>query len=105
MQVVSVKWQKWRTIYVVVYNPTNMPEPDRIDYMEEPVVKATIMLPKDYVGNIMELCQERRGALTHQGLRDIIILVVFGASLDNEGHNLVEPSHLNESLDFIAHPS
>ncbi len=42
-------------------NPTNMPPIDTIDYMEEPVVKATIMLPKDYVGNIMELCQDRRG--------------------------------------------
>ena len=42
-------------------NPTNMPGPDSIDYMEEPIVKATIMLPKEYVGNIMELCQDRRG--------------------------------------------
>ncbi len=42
-------------------NPTNMPSPDTIDYMEEPIVKATIMLPKEYVGNIMELCQDRRG--------------------------------------------
>ena len=42
-------------------NPTNMPDVSEIDYMEEPMVKATIMLPKDYVGNIMELCQDRRG--------------------------------------------
>jgi GTP-binding protein LepA len=42
-------------------NPTNMPPVVEIDYMEEPVVKATIMLPTDYVGGIMELCQERRG--------------------------------------------
>ena len=42
-------------------NPTNMPDPSLIEYMEEPMVNATIMLPKDYVGNIMELCQERRG--------------------------------------------
>jgi GTP-binding protein LepA len=45
-------------------NPTNMPPVDTIDYMEEPIVKATIMLPKEYVGNIMELCQERRGEYT-----------------------------------------
>ena len=42
-------------------NPTNMPSPDAIDFMEEPIVKATIMLPKEFVGNIMELCQDRRG--------------------------------------------
>ncbi len=42
-------------------NPTNMPDIASIDYMEEPMVKASIMLPKDYVGNIMELCQDRRG--------------------------------------------
>jgi GTP-binding protein LepA len=42
-------------------NPTNMPSPAEIDYMEEPVVKAGIMTPTDYVGPIMELCQNRRG--------------------------------------------
>lgn len=44
-----------------VDNPSNLPDGSEIDYMEEPVVKATIMVPKDYVGNVMELCQERRG--------------------------------------------
>ena len=42
-------------------NPTNMPDPSEIEYIEEPMVKATIMLPKEYVGNIMEVCQDRRG--------------------------------------------
>ena len=42
-------------------NPTNLPEPTEIDYMEEPVVKASIISPTDYVGAIMDLCQERRG--------------------------------------------
>lgn len=44
-----------------VSNPTNLPPAQEINYMEEPVVKAVIMTPKDYVGSIMELCQERRG--------------------------------------------
>ena len=42
-------------------NPTNMPEPSEIDYMEEPIVRAAILSPKEYVGSIMELCQDRRG--------------------------------------------
>ena len=42
-------------------NPTNLPEPTEIDYMEEPIVKASIISPTDYVGAIMELCQDRRG--------------------------------------------
>ncbi|MGN0496109.1 MAG: translation elongation factor 4 [Lachnospiraceae bacterium] len=42
-------------------NPSNLPDPSRIDYMEEPFVSAEIMVTKDYVGAIMQLCQERRG--------------------------------------------
>lgn len=46
---------------VVIDNPTNLPDPAEIDFMEEPVVAASVMSPTDFVGNIMELCQERRG--------------------------------------------
>lgn len=46
---------------VKVENPSKMPPPGKIDHLEEPFVKATIMVPKDFVGSIMELCQERRG--------------------------------------------
>ncbi len=42
-------------------NPSNLPDPTMIDYMEEPIVNAEIMVTKDFVGSIMELCQERRG--------------------------------------------
>ena len=42
-------------------NPSNLPDPSQIDYMEEPFVSAEIMVTKDYVGAIMNLCQERRG--------------------------------------------
>ncbi|MGI6084388.1 MAG: translation elongation factor 4 [Acetivibrionales bacterium] len=42
-------------------NPTNMPDTTEIEKMEEPIVNATIMSPTEFVGNIMELCQERRG--------------------------------------------
>lgn len=47
---------------LLIDNPTNLPSPSEIDYMMEPIVKASIMTPKEYVGSIMELCQERRGA-------------------------------------------
>ncbi len=42
-------------------NPSNLPDPSAIDYMEEPVVSAEIMVTTEYIGSIMELCQERRG--------------------------------------------
>lgn len=42
-------------------NPTNLPEPTEIDSMEEPIVKASVIAPTEYVGSIMDLCQERRG--------------------------------------------
>ena len=42
-------------------NPSNLPDPSQIDYMEEPIVSAEIMVTSDYVGAIMGLCQERRG--------------------------------------------
>ncbi|NLC67203.1 MAG: elongation factor 4 [Clostridiaceae bacterium] len=49
------------TIYID--NPTNMPPVTEIEKMEEPIVNASIMTPQEYVGNIMELSQERRGVL------------------------------------------
>ena len=42
-------------------NPSNLPDPSEIDYMEEPVVDAEIMVTSEYVGAVMDLCQERRG--------------------------------------------
>lgn len=44
-----------------VDNPTNLPPTVEIDYMEEPIVTASIMVPSDFLGSVMELCQERRG--------------------------------------------
>ena len=50
---------------LMVHNPSNLPDPLEIDHIEEPIVKADIMIPKEYVGNIMEICQERRGRMIH----------------------------------------
>ncbi len=46
---------------VKVDNPSDLPDPQKIDSVEEPYVKATMMAPNDYVGTIMELCQQKRG--------------------------------------------
>ncbi len=48
-----------------IENPSNLPNPTLYDHLEEPMVKATIMLPKEYVGSIMSLCQDRRGTMDH----------------------------------------
>ncbi|PAB58944.1 translation elongation factor 4 [Anaeromicrobium sediminis] len=46
---------------LMIQNPTNLPPTEEIAFMEEPIVDAKIMIPNDYVGNVMELCQDRRG--------------------------------------------
>ena len=46
---------------IELYNPSDLPPQTDIAYIEEPIVKAEILTPKDYVGNIMEICQNRRG--------------------------------------------
>ncbi|MDM5156517.1 elongation factor 4 [Bacillus sp. DX1.1] len=46
---------------MIVDNPSNMPDPQTIDRVEEPFVKATVMVPNDYVGAVMEICQGKRG--------------------------------------------
>jgi len=53
-----------------ISNPTNLPPMQEIDYMEEPMVNADIMLPTQFVGNIMELCQERRGVYKNMQYMD-----------------------------------
>ena len=44
-----------------LYNPADLPKPQEISFIEEPIMKAEIMLPKEFVGNVMEVCQNRRG--------------------------------------------
>ena len=51
-------------VQIKVDNPLNYPSPNFIEIAEEPYVKATILCPTDYVGNIMDLCQDRRGEYT-----------------------------------------
>ena len=75
----SVIYKVYKTNGEMVWvdNPTNLPDPAEIDYMEEPMVKATIMVPKDYVGNVMELCQERRGIYKNMTYMDASRAEIF----------------------------
>jgi GTP-binding protein LepA len=59
-----------------LHNPADMPDPVRIDHIEEPWIKATILVPDDYLGAILALCEERRGVqadLTYAGSRAMLV--------------------------------
>ncbi|EAE7926565.1 elongation factor 4 [Listeria monocytogenes] len=63
---------------IVVDNPAEMPEPGVIESLEEPYVKATVMVPNDYVGAVMELAQNKRGNfITMEYLDDIRVSIVY----------------------------
>ncbi|MGD6818165.1 translation elongation factor 4 [Metabacillus sp. 113a] len=63
---------------IIIDNPSNMPDPQKIDRIEEPYVKATVMVPNDYVGAVMELCQGKRGIfIDMQYLDDIRVSIVY----------------------------
>ncbi|HUA51572.1 MAG TPA: translation elongation factor 4 [Candidatus Sulfotelmatobacter sp.] len=58
-----------------LHNPADMPDPVRIDHIEEPWIKATILVPDDHLGSVLALCQERRGVqvdLTYAGSRAML---------------------------------
>lgn len=54
-----------------LYNPSELPGPAEINYMEEPIAKTEIITPKEYVGNIMELCTQRRGEYINMKYLDV----------------------------------
>jgi GTP-binding protein LepA len=61
---------------VELHNPVDMPDPMMIDHIEEPWIKATIMLPDEHLGSVLKLCEERRGVqieLTYAGNRAVLI--------------------------------
>ncbi|WP_437178080.1 translation elongation factor 4 [Heyndrickxia coagulans] len=63
---------------VTVDNPANLPEPQKIEYIEEPYVRASIMVPNDYVGAVMEIAQAKRGDfIDMQYLDDIRVNVIY----------------------------
>ncbi|WP_128896499.1 translation elongation factor 4 [Longirhabdus pacifica] len=60
-----------------IENPSKMPETGLIDYIEEPYVKASIMVPNDYVGAIMDLCQKKRGDFINMDYMDANRVNIF----------------------------
>lgn len=61
---------------IMIHSPAEMPDPQKIDYMEEPWIKATIMVPDDYLGAVLELCTQKRGIqkdLSYVGDRAMLV--------------------------------
>jgi GTP-binding protein LepA len=61
---------------MALHNPVDMPDPVRIDHIEEPWIKATILVPDEFLGSVLALCEERRGAqldLTYAGTRAMVV--------------------------------
>ncbi len=61
---------------VELHNPADMPDPVRIDHIEEPWIEATILVPDEYLGGVLKLCQDRRGRqknLTYVGTRAMLV--------------------------------
>lgn len=59
-----------------LHNPADLPDPTHIDHIEEPRIKATILVPDNYLGEVLKLCQERRGIqldLSYVGMRSMVI--------------------------------
>ncbi|MDA0782045.1 MAG: translation elongation factor 4 [Rickettsiales bacterium] len=59
-----------------MHNPADMPDPTKIDHIEEPWIEATIMVPDEYLGNVLSLCTEKRGTqkdMSHAGNRAMLI--------------------------------
>jgi GTP-binding protein LepA len=59
-----------------LHNPADMPDPSHVDRVEEPRIKATILVPDDYLGDVLKLCQDRRGLqldLTYAGSRAMVV--------------------------------
>ena len=61
---------------IEMHNPADMPDPVRIDHIEEPWIEATILVPDEYLGSVLKLCQDRRGRqqnLTYVGARAMLV--------------------------------
>nr|WP_255542442.1 translation elongation factor 4 [Azospirillum sp. INR13] len=79
-----------------LHNPADMPDVMRIDHIDEPWIKATIMLPDEYLGGVLQLCTERRGQqieLTYAGAR---AMLVYRLPLKRGGVRLLRPAEVDQ---------
>ena len=63
-------------IFIQLHNPADMPDLSKVDHLEEPRIKATILVPDEYLGDVLKLCQDRRGIqedLTYAGSRAMVV--------------------------------
>ena len=62
--------------FIQLHNPADMPDLSKVDHLEEPRIKATILVPDEYLGDVLKLCQDRRGIqedLTYAGSRAMVV--------------------------------
>lgn len=78
--------RKTDTTYVEVHNPVHLPEPDEVDYIEEPMIEASVLTPSDSIGDVLALVSEKRGICEHT------------ETIDNQRVMLVCRLPLNEIL-------
>ncbi len=74
----SVIYRVYKTdgTMIELHNPADMPDPVHVDHIEEPRIKATILVPDEYLGDVLKLCQDRRGVqldLTYAGSRAMVV--------------------------------
>ena len=79
-----------------LHNPADMPDMTHVDHIEEPRIKATILVPDEYLGDVLKLCQDRRGIqidLTYAGSR---AMVVYDLPFKRSGVRLLRPAEIGD---------
>ena len=83
-----------------LHNPADMPDPVKIDHIEEPWIKATILVPDEHLGAILKLCEERRGVqenLTYAGNRAMLVYKLPLNEVVDRKSTRLNSSHIQKS--------
>ena len=80
-----------------------MPPPNQIDWIEEPYVKVTVLTPTEYVGALMELCQQRRGEMAKmEYLSEERVELVYTMPARRDRHGLLRPAEVADARVRVA---